>query len=165
MDTGKDTYMDTFYTRHLYAQQRYKVEDRLISVNETFQPDPRSVNLTWKFYSKYKDTCDSCKNYNRTNENGDRSQNEQENQPNSGCCDCNNAQSAPTTPNDNLYKYTELIASEMNKTPKQTYKNWREPPLTSMEYGWLPANMFTAHYDDADRQRFFRGRKKVNFFS
>lgn len=172
--------MNNFAIRHLYIQQRQKVEDNLISVNETFVPDPRSTNLTWKFYSKYKDTCDSCKNPNHlTNSINDPRQshedryiNKQENPHSqccitcSGCCVCDHLQlqhTEPNTPLNNLSKYTELVANTMQKTPQSMYKDLIEPPLTSMEYGWLPGDMFTAHYDDADRKRFFRGRRKGNF--
>lgn len=173
---------DNFALRHLYTQQRHKVEDRHIRVNDKFIPDPASVTLTWKFYSKYKNTCDSCKNIgNSSNESdasrgGDPLTSGQDNQPNQyyvcycGCCNCCNVetktagQSKSNNPMDNLTKYTELVEKTMTKTPQIVYKDLMEPPLTSMDYGWLAADMFTAHYDEADRKRFFRGREKVNFW-
>lgn len=168
--------MDNFAIRHLYIQQRHKVEDRLIRVNDKFVPDPASVNLTWKFYSKYKDTCDSCKNKissaNSNNASTEQYGNGEEFNSNQvinispGCCYCYNSQTAQSNQNtaaDKLSEYSKLVESTMLKTPQTQYKDWIEPPLTSMDYGWLPGDMFTAHYDAADRKRFFRGRRKGNF--
>lgn len=110
-----------FNTKHMYGQQRQRVEDRLIRVKTTFQPNLRTATVT-RFGS---DRCDRC------------------------TCDAAASESRPS-PMQKLPKYRELVQHAILDGPREKYGG-SQPPLTSHDYGWLPADMYTSKYDQFDR--------------
>lgn len=44
-----------FNTKLMYGQRRQRIEDRQIRVKTSFQPNPNTTTVTWKFYSRFRD--------------------------------------------------------------------------------------------------------------
>lgn len=49
---------------------------------------------------------------------------------------------------EKLPQYRELVRHAILDGPRDKYGD--RPPLTSHDYGWLPADMYTSKYDEFD---------------
>lgn len=180
----------SIYNRYLYAQERLKREDRWIGIRKRFRPDPAAVNLTWKFYSQYRDRCDLCRRpgnalHADTKDDDDVDEGHALNSAgndvdgaagglccccHSGACVCidgNNVgedseKASDRTPLERMPEYMELVDKSIRNGPREKYGHLSEPPLSSHDYGWLPADMYTAKYDGFDAALLDRRLKRTN---